>query len=497
MKRTVSTSLFVMLLTSMLCSAFKIMPAEAAGTIYIRADGSIDPPTAPISSLDNVTYTFTGNTSDHVEVYRNNIIIDGAGHKLQGSGSSSGIYLYYRSNVTIMNMEIRAFNDGIHLQQCSGINIVGNSIVANNGSGVDVTWFSIHNNISGNNVADNGEGGISVSLNSSENTISLNNIAGNSMYGVTLGSLATRNSVSQNNITASSSHGIYIYRASYNLVARNNITGNLQNGIKLYNSSDHNSIVENNIVSNHYGIYVYCPSDSSTYPSSFTNISQNNISANDEGGILFSNLRTYASLNNDVIGNLIAGNNGDGIVLGGNTLSNNVSQNEVTHNVCGIRFWESSGNLVYKNNITNNSWEGIHLTSSSEANKVNCNVISGNVVGVWLEDSLNNTIYHNDFVNNGLQVLADGSVNFWDNGSPSGGNYWSDYTGVDANHDGIGDTPYVVDANNTDHYPLVNPYLIPEFPSFLILLLCMTASLLAMAICKRRKRFHSKSLVSG
>jgi nitrous oxidase accessory protein NosD len=46
--------------------------------------------------------------------------------------------------------------------------------------------------------------------------------------------------------------------------------------------------------------------------------------------------------------------------------------------------------------------------------------------------------------------LSIDSANIWDNGYPSGGNYWSDYNGTDSNGDGIGDTPYVIDANNLE-----------------------------------------------
>jgi nitrous oxidase accessory protein NosD len=67
-------------------------------------------------------------------------------------------------------------------------------------------------------------------------------------------------------------------------------------------------------------------------------------------------------------------------------------------------------------------------------------------------------------------------VNFWDNGEE--GNYWEDYNGTDANNDGIGDTPYVIDDNNVDNYPLMYPYdiendtiMLPQpesFPSILV-----------------------------
>jgi len=58
-------------------------------------------------------------------------------------------------------------------------------------------------------------------------------------------------------------------------------------------------------------------------------------------------------------------------------------------------------------------------------------------------------------------------LNFWDDGYPSGGNYWSDYKGTDlysgpyqneTGSDGIGDTPYVIYGDNVDHYPLMNPW---------------------------------------
>ncbi len=60
-RKAVSIIMLTLLLTSMLTFAYNIQPVKASGTIYIRADGSVDPPTAPISTVDNVTYAFTNN----------------------------------------------------------------------------------------------------------------------------------------------------------------------------------------------------------------------------------------------------------------------------------------------------------------------------------------------------------------------------------------------------------------------------------------------------
>jgi hypothetical protein len=60
-------------------------------------------------------------------------------------------------------------------------------------------------------------------------------------------------------------------------------------------------------------------------------------------------------------------------------------------------------------------------------------------------------------------VHSDGSPNTWDNGYPSGGNYWSDYrttypSAVENDSSALWNTPYVIDVNNTDRYPLMGPF---------------------------------------
>ena len=63
-----------------------------------------------------------------------------------------------------------------------------------------------------------------------------------------------------------------------------------------------------------------------------------------------------------------------------------------------------------------------------------------------------NLIYKNYFYDNGLFNAANNGKNKWDNGVI--GNYWDDYAGVDANDDGIGDTPYIIFGIGQDNFPI-------------------------------------------
>jgi len=382
-KKIHSGMLLALLLIGMVTLAFNIPPAkgEWTGTVYIRADGSIDPPDAPISTVDNVTYTLTGNITsdaDGIVVERDHIVIDGAGYTIQGPGAyqSKGIDLTGRSNVTIKNCNMRNFWHGIYLRDSSNCTLSGNTIT-NNYFGIGLSGSS-NNSVSGNNITNNNYGGIWLSGSSNYNTVSGNNIT-NNYYGIGL-SGSSNNSVSGNNIT-NNHYGIWHYSSSNNSVSGNNITDNNYYGIWL-DSSSNNSISGNTITNTVFGIW---------------------------------------------LSGLIGSSN------------NSVSGNNITNNHYGIWLSHSSNNSVSGNNITNN-WYGIVLSYSS-----------------------NNTVYHNNLIDNTQQVYfpSSGYSNVWDDGYPSGGNYWSDYIakgGYDADGDGIGDIPYVIDENNQDNYPLMEPY---------------------------------------
>jgi len=411
MKKIVSWIVLTLLLAGTIFFASDIKPVGAAAvTVYINSDGSITPSSAPISSLDNITYTFTGNISyptyNGIVVGRSNIVINGNGYTVRGNQSANGFSLTGIGNVTIENTNIENCFYGIFL------------------------------------------------LSSSNNTISGNTATNSSYHGIYLYS-SSNNTVSGNDATANSYEGIYLGFSSNNTVSGNTVRNNSDSGIFLYSSSNYNTVSGNNATANGYhGILLSSSSNNNT-------ISGNNVAANRFEGIFLMSSSNY----NTVSGNIFT-NNSEGIYLDSSS-NNTISRNTATANYAGILLWSSNNNIISENDATANSYEGIYLGFSSN------NTVSGNTVrnnsdsGIFLYSSSNNTIYHNNFVNNTIQVGSNNSTNTWDNGYPSGGNYWSDYNGTDlyrgayqntTGSDGIGDTHYTIDTNNTDNYPLIGTF---------------------------------------
>ncbi len=119
---------------------------------------------------------------------------------------------------------------------------------------------------------------------------------------------------------------------------------------------------------------------------------------------------------------------------------------------------------IEENLIHANEDVGIATSYIAGRNTIKNNIIFKNYycisVGMLWGGFGKHSIYHNDIWDNRIQIKATPNTahsQYWDDGYPSGGNFWLDYTGVDANHDGIGDQPYDLVDEAKDNYPLMRP----------------------------------------
>ena len=248
-------------------------------------------------------------------------------------------------------------------------------------------------------------------------------------------------------------------------------------GIDLYDDSTSITIRNMQIRDFNFGIHLS--------NSSYSIIESNYIANNFEG------IRLNGGFNNTLIGNTIANNSDNGISVFFNTRHNLISGNKITNNWVGVLFQlYSASNTLSENFINANNGIGIWLDGGSN-NRIIRNNITDNAKGVFISATKNSTVYHNNFVNNTFHVYIYGNdpvISMWDNGVQ--GNYWDTYTGVDNDGDGIGETPYVIDENNQDNYPLVNQSVIPEFPSWTPLLIMLLSATMIAIIYRRSIREH-------
>jgi len=238
LEREASGITLTLLLIGMLTLAFDIQPVKASGTIYIRADGSIDPPTAPIQREGDF-YTLTGNITsdfDGIVIERDNMTLDGADYYVQGRGAewSTGMNLTDRTNVTIRYVGIESFWCGVLLWESSNNRIYGNTIATNNLYGIALRASS-NNMMYENMITENNLRGIKVAQDSNNNSIFKNTITNNSL-GIQIGESASHNSIFGNSIT-NNKGGISIFLGSeFNSIFQNNVTNNTVQGIGLIQS---------------------------------------------------------------------------------------------------------------------------------------------------------------------------------------------------------------------------------------------------------------------
>ncbi|MCD4846120.1 MAG: hypothetical protein K8R25_16710 [Methanosarcinales archaeon] len=415
-----------------------------------------------------------------------------------GDGYGYGIYLYSSSNNTLVNNNISSNNGsggdgsdydsyyglggdggdgygyGIYLYSSSNNTLVNNNISSNNGSGGDSSDYDSYYGVGG------GDGyGYGIYLySSSNNTLVNNNISSNNGSGGDGGDGGGDGGYGYG-------YGIYLYSSSNNTLTNctanlncgkcgtcgyshnnnNHSTGDCNNnhnfGYGIYlNNSGNNTLTNNTANSNiriddisdfGYGIYLY--------ESSQNTLSDNTMSQNSYNfGIYSSNLSGY-------IQNIDTSN-----IVDEKPIYYLIDeQDKVIPDDAGYVAVVNATNTTIKDLTLTMNYEGVLLVHTNYSIIENC-TINSNHYGIYLKESYCNFIYNNHF-NNIHNANTSGSYNnIWNITKTAGlniigglhlaGNYWSDYTGIDTDKDGLGDTltPYNSSGeilNGGDYHPLM------------------------------------------
>jgi parallel beta-helix repeat protein len=325
--------------------------------------------------------------------------------------TGNGIYIRYSDNNTLIscisnkNAGNGIYNDGSNnciYEKCTSNSNGRNSYF---GRGISISG-SYNCAVSNSTFNNNNFSGIAVYSEEhfiSNNTCNFNNYDGISTYQ------SERTMIVGNNIMLNDNYGIHIQYSSYIFMENNNLTndGTFIWGDQLAHFNTHNIPTSNSV--NKRPLYYY------------KNQSNFDIKDIPLGQIILANC-TDINLESLEI------NNTDVALEIAYSSVINISDNKISYNnIYGFYFYSSSVSTLINNNFLNNTIYGCYFYSSSMNTIIN-NIFSNNKIGLAIYLSINNLVHHNHFNNNfyqGFDFTDNG--NKWDDGYPSGGNYWSDY----------------------------------------------------------------------
>ncbi|MHA1414467.1 MAG: NosD domain-containing protein, partial [Promethearchaeota archaeon] len=413
------------------------------------------------------------------------------------SGSFSGIFLINTNNGKIINNNCFNNHRGIYLYSTNNITIVNNNYL-NNSYGI-YSYSSMNVILSGNLFYHDGIFFFGSKQELSSYSIDTTNLVndkpiyyyanetglnqGDFMNAGQILLVNCNNSIISGVNVSDTLIGMLLYHTN-NLTIHNNIINHNIGGVFLYNVSN-SQLLQNTLIDNHLGIYIYgCFNLSmtnnlmyftgilifspknffSSYSIDTTNLVNNKpvyyyvneiglIPENfsDAGQVILANcnnsliantnvssgslgISLYYSNNNIIKNNIANKNYFDGILLS-YSINNIILKNTFEQCELGIHLDDlSNNNTILKNIVCNNYLYGIYLSSSSNDNIFSENFIKNNNESGILLYGTNNLFYRNYLVGNKVHVRGSRSNNNWNNSII--GNFWDNYTGVDANHDG-------------------------------------------------------------
>jgi len=443
--------------------------AQGYETIRINPDGTVNPSSAPIQRNGDIYSVTSDITSTSILIERNDMILDGNGHKIQGSSIGIGIYSIGTSNVTIVNITMERF------QRCIRLDLSN-------------TWI-----LSGILFMKSGE---AVWLNASSNSV-INSCSIETNSGITLSRAANSNSIYNCEISGCG-NGILIGNSMNNSIIDCNLTNN-QYGIYL-SSAYNNTIFGNKMDMNSVGIKFWLSSNNNFSRNIVSNCIDHAIILEDSSYNKFWH-NTFKNTNNfPEIWDIRATNNvwDDGYPSGGNywlypsedVYSGPYQNLTGSDGIQDVPYWQDRYPLMAPfTTFYAGTWDnvayGVDVISNSTVSSFQFNPNEGPFVRFNVTGDLGTVGFCRVTIPKSLLWVDDG----WT--IRVGDQQILNYTSIiDENNTYI----YFTYNHSTKTVTIQGTHVIPEFPSEAILLLFMILSAILVALAKKRKYKNSSPI---
>lgn len=426
---------------------------ENTDSHFVVKDDTIHSSHIELSSCSNgsiLTCDVKMTSSDTIALWScDNIKVSGC--SLSSGGYDAGVRVHTCMNIDIRNCDISDCYWGVFVYDLSSyINITDNHIARCTYKGGIVIHNSDHVTLSRNTLVSAGVGVTSLSFDGFQTlTIDVSNsVDGRPVYffknlaGVTIDRIAIGelivaccSEVRVSNLSFSDAYDGIMIAYSHAIIITNCVFTSVGNDAITLQTCTNATVLRNHLVSSQvYGIYVDTCNDVIAMCNTLSLDSP-------EGRIWGSGMLVVHS--SDVM----------------------LRDNRVVKNWRGIEAWGCDNIDITRNAMIGIGFDGIALSESTYV-RITANLITmSGEKGLGLHSSSHVTVSSNSFVENAGQIFLDNSDFLtWNETYPAGGNYWSDYSGTDISRgssqnvpgsDGIGDSPYVIDASNSDRYPLM------------------------------------------
>ena len=426
----------------------------------------IDPTISGCSDITSPgTYTLNqsildSSTSYCINISANNVVLDCQGHTIDGNDLADyGIYILRSSeqttNITVKNCVVTDWDSAnIYLKYANG-NTITNVTANSSPDNGFYLYYSDSNTISNSTANSNNQNGFYF-LSSDSNSIS-NCTANSNNYGFYFSS-SNSNTISK--FTANlNNYGFYLSSARSNTISNSTVQESYYYDFYIYGTdSDCNNKIENLTGSNNLPIKYF--------NSSVT--LQNEVLSE----LILCNA-DYSNIENITINASQSKKNNMVLLL--RTDYSNLTGISSSDNYYGFYIRYSDSNTLSNCTTNSNAFYGFYLYYS-DLNTISGSTAENNVNGIVLSYAESNKIYNN-FFNNSDNFYFGGTIytNHWNTtkncsvnsiieGPCIGGNYFNDYTGIDTNGDGIGETPYSISGGtNKDYLPLMFSNTAPTY----------------------------------